>query len=403
MSVCRPDGRRLRRPASAGGDFKSAGEEGATVATHKPGNRYYLACPYCGAALDRAAVAYKPRRPEMAALGKFGVEVSQIATPAIGLTQIVAAWASAVADPDKMTAFRCDRWARPKSSTQGLDSGILDRCREDYALSVVPTGLPRFGGLDTGDRLWLVARESESALCKRFAWADSFSPATARPWPQLFGARLTCLCRYRQRREIAREHVRLISRQTTRRRSARKASGLSTPAAVVWDGTRLARASRRMLEFSLKPGSGIVHELRLTQEGHAYPVIRANRDETIQRAIDEFLCYDDGLVAVVDGKIRTAPVMRMPAASPGCAEAVNVMSEHFISGSRKVTSSDGKTLNFIDGVANHYLLANAYSALAETVVAGESMHVGSQSAGRVTGMIDGVARGSLDSFGGPLL
>ena len=79
------------------------------------------------------------------------------------------------------------------------------------------------------------------------------------------------------------------------------------------------------------------------------------------------------------------------------------MSEHFISGSRKVTSSDGKTLNFIDGVANHYLLANAYSALAETVVAGESMHVGSQSAGRVTGMIDGVARGSLDAFGGPLL
>jgi len=399
-----PDDPRL----TLAGDFKSAGEEGATVATHKPGNRYYLACPYCGAALDRAAVAYKPRRPEMAALGKFGVEVSQIATPAIGLTQIVAAWASAVADPDKMTAFRCDRWARPKSSTQGLDSGILDRCREDYALSVAPTGLPRFGGLDTGDRLWLVARESESALCKRFAWAEQLSPATARVRvPQLFDALgLTCLfVDIGNEREMARDIVRLINRLDNAPpiRAENKSGRIDFGGGLVWDGTRWRGLRAACVEFSLKPGGGIVHELRLTQEGHAYPVIRANRDETIQRAIDEFLCYDDGLVAVVDGKIRTAPVMRMPAASPGCAEAVNVMSEHFISGSRKVTSSDGKTLNFIDGVANHYLLANAYSALAETVVAGESMHVGSQSAGRVTGMIDGVARGSLDAFGGPLL
>ncbi len=356
------------------GDFKAGGEDGATVATHKPGNLYYLACPHCGAYLERAAVQYKARRPEMAAMGKYGIEVSQISTPAIGLTQIVAAWASAVGDPDKMVAFRCDRWARPKSSTQGIDTGILDRCRQDYALSVVPTGKPRFAGLDTGDRLWLVARESDSPACKRFAWAEQISPTTARVRvPQLFDALgLSCLfCDIGNERAMARDITMIINGLTDvppvkpddKDRRIDFGGGLS------WDGERGVWRGLRAacVEFSGKPGSGIVHDLRLTQEGRPYPVIKANRDECIQRAIDEFLVYDDGLVSVVDGKIRTEPIMHMPSNAPGCNAAVTVLQEHFISGSRKVAGSDGKTLSFIDGVANHYLLANAYSALAEAV------------------------------------
>ena len=356
------------------GDFKANGEDGETLATHKPGNRYYLACPHCGYPLERSSVEYKPRRPEMAALGKYGIEVSQISTPAIGLTQIVAAWASAVGDPDKMVAFRCDRWARPKSSTQGLDSGIMDRSRQDYALSVVPTGKPRFGGLDTGDRLWFVARESDGPLCKRFAWAEQISPTTARVRvPQLFDAAgLSCLfVDIGNERDMARDIVRIVNRliDAPPVRAEDKARRIDFGGGLVWDGERGLWSGLRAacVEFSGKPGSGIVHDLRLTQEGHAYPVIKANRDETIQRAVDEFLTYDDGLVAVVDGKIRTEPVMRMPSSAPGCNEAVNVLQEHFISGSRKVAGSDGKTLSFIDGVSNHYLLANSYSALAEAV------------------------------------
>lgn len=401
-----PDDPRL----TLAGDFKANGEDGETLATHKPGNVYYLACPHCGCALDREAVTYKPRRPEMAALGKYGIEVSQIATPAIGLTQIVAAWASAVADPDKMTAFRCDRWARPKSSTQGIDSGILDRSREDYALSVASSGLPRFGGLDTGDRLWFVARESESALHKRFAWAEQLSPSTARVRvPQLFDAcGLSCLfVDIGNERDMARDIVRIINRLTDAPpiRPEDKAGRIDFGHGLVWDGARALWSGLRAacVQFSGKPGSGIVQDLYTTQEGHAYPVIKANRDETIQRAVDEFLTYDDGLVAVVDGKVRTEPVMRMPSAAPGCAEAVNVMAEHFVSGSRKVKASDGKTLNFIDGVANHYLLADAYSALAEAVCLGEASRGGSRGAARVPGMAEGLAPGSREIFGGPLL
>lgn len=394
------------------GDFKRGGEDGATVATHKPGNNYYLACPHCGSYLDRNTVQYVARRPEMAALGKYGIEVSQISTPAIGLTQIVAAWASAVGDPDKMTAFRCDRWARPKSSTQGLDTGIMDRCREDYALSVVPTGRPRFGGLDTGDRLWLVAREPESALVKRFAWAEQLSPSTAcARVPQLCDALgLSCLfVDIGNERQLARDIVMAVNRIASAPvlRPDQAAGRVDFGGGLVWDGERKLWTGLRAacVEFSLKPGGGIVHDIRFTQEGQAFPVIRANRDETVQRAVDEFLTYDDGLVAVVDGKIRTAPVMRMPSNAPGCNEAARVMQEHFISGSRKVPGKDGKTLSFIDQVANHYLLANAYSALAEAVAAGEAGRKGSAGAGRVRAT-DADGDGLPDvynNFGGPLL
>ena len=360
------------------GDFKRDGEDGATVATHKPGNVYYLGCPNCNSPLNRNAVQYKARRPEMAAMGKYGIEVSQISTPAIGLTQIVAAWASAVADPDKMVAFRCDRWARPKSSTQGLDTGIMDRSRigQDYALSVVPTGAPRFGGLDTGDRLWFVAREIESPLCKRIAWAEQISPTTARVRvPQLFDAcGLSCLfVDIGNERDMARDIVMIINRltDTSPLKPEDKARRIDFGSGLVWDGQASVWRGLRAacVQFSGKPGSGIVHDLYFTQEGRPYPVIKANRDEVIQRAIDEFLCYDDGLVAVVDGKVRTEPVMRMPSLAPGANAAVSVLQEHFISGSRKVAGADGKTLSFIDGVPNHYLLANAYSALSESVAA----------------------------------
>jgi hypothetical protein len=362
---------------SLAGDFKAGSEDGATVCTHTPDNLYYIACPHCGRALSRNHVEYKPRRPEMAAMGKYGIEVSQISTPAIGLTQIVAAWASAVGDPDKMVAFRCDRWARPKSSTQGIDSGILDRSRQDYALSVVPAGKPRFGGLDTGDRLWFVARESDGPLCKRIAWAEQISPTTARVRvPQLFDAcGLSCLfIDIGNERAMARDISMIINRIDAAPvlRSGAEEGTIDFGNGLRWNGTRRIWTGLRAacVEFSGKPGCGIVHEIRRTQEDRAYPVVRANRDECLQRVIDEFLVYDDGLVAVVDGKIRTEPVMRMPSNAPGCNAAVPVLAEHFISGSRKVAGSDGKTLSFIDGVTNHYLLANAYSALAEAVADG---------------------------------
>lgn len=364
------------------GDFKHGGETGATVAVHAPANIYYFGCPKCGHALDRNAVQFRARRPEMEAAGKFSIEVSQISTPAIQLTQIVAAWSSAVQDPDKMIAFRCDRWARPKSATQGVDSAVIQRSEQDYPLALAPHGLPRFGGVDTGDRLWFFAREIESPTLKRVAWAEQISPTHAvERIPQLFDAcGLSCLfIDIGNEREMARKIVMAVNGilSAPAVREERRKTRIDFGNGLVWDGERgeWRGLKAACVEFSGRPGSGIVHELRTTQEGLAYPVIRANRDETIQRAIDELLTYEDGLLHVVDGKIRTEPVMRMPADKPGCNAAVPLIGRHIIGGSRKVAGSDGKTLSFIDKVENHYLLADAYSALAETALGTARKHV----------------------------
>ncbi len=369
------------------GDFKVRSgmkadpNAGATVAVHKPGNRYYFACPHCGSALDRDAVRYQARRPEMAAMGKYGIEVSQIATPAIGLMQIVAAWTDAVRDADKMVAFRCDRWARPRSQAQGLSAGVIERSRalQPYAMTAAPAPgatAPRFAGLDTGDKLWLCVREIESAARKRISWAEQLSPSTARiRVPELFTTLgLSCLfIDIGNERQLARDLVMILNGiMTASAVSEDQCAGRITwNKDLLWDGEKKEWRGLKAaaVEFSGKPGSGIVHEIRRTQEGLAYPVIRANRDETVQRVVDEFLCYDDGLVHVVDGKLRTEPIMLMPDNGPGCNAIVPILEKHLLSGSRKVRNRDN-TLSFIDGVENHLLLANAYSGLAEAVLGG---------------------------------
>lgn len=370
------------------GDFKarvsaasSDPNAGATVAVHKPGNDYYFACPRCGNYLNRNVVSYRPRRPEMAAMGKYGVEVSQIATPAIGLMQIVAAWTDAVRDADKMVAFRCDRWARPRSQAQGLSVGVIDRARslQPYAMTAAPavgSTAPRFGGLDTGDKLWLCVRETESSGRKRLPWAEQLSPATARiRVPELFTTLgLSCLfIDIGNERQLARDLVMILNgiMSASAVTEDQCAGRITWDKDLVWNGEKKEWSGLKAaaVEFSGKPGSGIVHEIRRTQEGLAYPVIRANRDETIQRVVDEFLCYDDGLVHVVDGKLRTEPIMLMPDNGPGCNAIVPILEKHLLSGSRKVRNRDN-SLSFIDGVENHLLLADAYSGLAEAVCGG---------------------------------
>ena len=335
------------------GDFK-ASESGETVATHRPENIYYLACPHCGHALNRDLVFYKAKRPEMEALGKYGIEVSQISTPAIGLTQIVAAWASAVADPDKMTAFRCDRWARPKSSTRGLiRASWTDRGKTTPSPLCLLAALALVAWIRvTAFGLWRV-RSSEGD--KAFAWAEQISPTVAQSRiPQLFEAcGLSCLfIDIGNERQLARNIV-ITAPACLRRgpvgRTRRRPRGM-VPVS--------ARTQRRR-SFWWRWH----HEIRRTQEDRAYPVIRANRDECTRVRVP----HDDGLVAVVDNKVRTEPIMHMPGNTPGCNVAVNILQQHFISGSRKVPGKDGKSLSFTDKVENHYLLANAYSALSEQV------------------------------------
>jgi hypothetical protein len=95
-------------------------------------------------------------------------------------------------------------------------------------------------------------------------------------------------------------------------------------------------------------------------------VIQANRDQTIQRAINELLTADEGVVDVIEDKLRTEPLLRTPPIVPGSPAILTTWEEHLIVGSQKVKDTQGVE-HFIDDVENHLLLSDGYSALAEKV------------------------------------
>jgi hypothetical protein len=150
---------------------------------------------------------------------------------------------------------------------------------------------------------------------------------------------------------------------------------------LVWDGrNQLWRGLRcAAVEFSLKAGKGIQHKLGVTQDGLYYPIIACNRDETIERVVNELLTANEGVIEVIcDGetahgrdaratKLRTAPAIRLPARTAGSPKVIETFDAHVISGSRRDRDESGNAEHFVDGCENHFLLSNAYSALAESV------------------------------------
>src|SRR6185503_2818197 len=108
-------------------------------------------------------------------LRNWSFRISQFAISAIDISQIVAEWVRAVADPEAMATFLCDRKAMPESTAQKLTPEILERSRrawmDESVISPVnihcekkPDGQagisnPIFGGLDTGRNCWFFARK----------------------------------------------------------------------------------------------------------------------------------------------------------------------------------------------------------------------------------------------------
>jgi len=367
------------------GDFKYGGK-GETVATFDHDAHYYFACPHCGTELVREAIYYKPRRPDRIKERRWSVRVSQMCCSALPLKMIVADWCqNAVRDPDAMIAFNCDRLAKPKSTMQKLTPAVLARARglEDFPLSLTPSenAVALYGGMDTGDRCWLVAREVESKAVRRIRWAEQFSPERARERvPLLFNTLgLSCLfIDIGAERSLARDLCNIINGVV-----GWEPPALDNPEkayiqfnrnlawngeAGKWKGIKCA-----CVEFSLKPGQGIRHKLGIPQDGPYYPIVQANRDETLQRVVNELLTAEEGVVEVIDGKMRTAPSMRLPAKGPGAQAIVETFDNHLLAGSRKEKDSKGLE-HFIAKVENHLLLADAYSGLCE-LVGGDACHM----------------------------
>jgi hypothetical protein len=124
------------------------------------------------------------------------------------------------------------------------------------------------------------------------------------------------------------------------------------------------------VEFTQREGQGLRHKIGRTQEGRLYPLLAANRDETIQRVIQELLppqAGDPRLIELPDGTAAQIPTQRffLPKATDETRATLDLYERHLLAGTRQERTPDGKSLRYLDKCENHFLLATAYAALAE--------------------------------------
>jgi hypothetical protein len=349
-----------------------------TLLPYDPAQKYALCCPDCGGVLDRDHPEWHAQAPEREKLRRWSYRISQLLIPAIELEQIVAAWQSAVRDPEQMTVFCTDRLALPKATTQTLTPAVLEAARGQYPLgqkaSLFGENHVRYGGLDLGDQCWFVARavDLKPPYNVRLLWAEPIAAERVRARvPELFRAldlRAMCLDAGPLRdlsRDLVFELNRLVALSVV-------AGATDAGRHCTWhEPTQKWRHVRAMaVEFTQREGAGLRHKFAQTQEGRAYPLLAANRDETIERVVQELLppgVGDPRLVEHPDGTAAAAPTQRffLPAKTEATRDVLDLYERHLLAGAR--TEREGKVRRYLDKCENHFLLATAYAALAELI------------------------------------
>jgi hypothetical protein len=360
------------------GDFRRDDAEGVTVATHNPKNFYYLADPVTGEPLDRRAPVWVHRNPEQIEMQNWSIRIAQLSIDAISLSQIVSQFQGAVADPAKMIVFRCDVLALPKSTAQALSPEITSRAMtiDPYEMRMKPEmGRRVYGGIDVGNLCWFWAREKESEKIKRLIYAASIASGDliARAVSLFHQFGMSCICIDRgpetaMARQLALElnglnHLKIWPSVPDKKEARLSLGSLS------WNGPKGFWVGARcfVVSFTKKQiGAGIEHDFDIFVEGGKtkfVPLIKCNREDSIDRVVSEFLTPDEGVFETFpDGLVRSQPSMLLPRKTNKIIETVE---KHLITGSERQKLPDCTKGDYVDECANHFLLADAYSALAE--------------------------------------
>ncbi len=426
------------------GDFRT-GED--AVAAHDPLNNYYLGCVKCGAELDRTKPIEFHRQPERLKQRHWSYRISQLAIGAIDLSQIVARFQLAVADPEEMAVFRCDVLGLPQSTSQALTPFVLDRARNMEVYDLAPKvrdGCSAFGGLDMGDRCWFFAREGPQMAGRPNE--SCHPPAVPSPLPS--DGRGEGQGEVRVRRDQA-ENSRLLAAEkisaadvvgravalfhqlglsalfiderplvNEARTIALVLNGLheltswprvpdtrdayvSLPGGLAWDArnSRWLNLKCAVVRFTKnKLGAGIQQSIVFFEEGGRtkfVPCIECNRFETIDRVVREFLTPAEGVIeagvsslgppsSILNAassplhspapssarKIRDTPMMLLPRMGPGHPSILDTVEAHLLAGSEREKAADGSLGDYVGGCENHFLLADAYSKVAEVICRG---------------------------------
>ncbi len=369
---------------------------------------YYCACPECGAELDRDGGRYVARNPDQIRQAHFSIRVSQFNVSAISMQEIVGAWFAAMADPggNAMVAFYCDRVAIPNAgAAQPITQQVLDRARGDYAMSLstcgamasgaatVPAG--RFAGLDTGPRCWLWVDEVADPATSRLVWAELIASGNV---PSTLALRMDQL-------GIGCVFIDAGGEPDLTKRLCLALNGLEnysppvmpqsemlktylTIGGVTWDGERGRWRGIRAAAvlFSNREAKGVEQTIGFTQDGKIYPLIKCNRAESIQTAVNDFLTPAEGVIELLPESsssssslsaigsataeppklVRQSPRARLPQTfiGPGASQAV--LEGHLLN-LRKVRDLKTGDEDWADGLENHFGLAKAYARLAALV------------------------------------
>ena len=385
-------------------DFRHA-EDGPSVAVHDPSHHYYYACTSCGTALDRSRNGFRwvHRRPDQIRLENWSWRISQFGIPAIDSQQVVAHWARAVVDPEEMESFNCDRKAMPESSDQKLTPAILTRSRTlaPYDMTMrLREGCTGFAGLDTGRRCWFFGREVQNAESKRVLHAETIALGNVVDRTVQLCALLGISCLFIDQNPATDEARTIALRLNGLDELTQwppvpegKDGHFSAPGGLKWDGRTGTWSGLKcaVVAFTVKKrGAGIRHGFdQFEKGGHKMfvPLIECNRFEMIDRAVREFLTPSENVAEVIAGadgtrRMRVNPAMQLPRKAQGSSKVIDLIDEHLLTGSER---EEGDLGDYVDKCENHFLLANAYSALAETVGgSAKAVHLAVERIGRVS-------------------
>jgi hypothetical protein len=345
---------------------------------------YYLAHPETGAVLNRMHPLVHHRVPARLKSENWTLRISQLGIGAIGVRQIVHSFCDevtgAVSSPEAMIVFRCDVLALPQSSTQSLTPEVMTRSREvaPFAPRMQREGSrPVFGGMDVGDQCWFFARERESGARKRNIHAAKIPAADMVGRAVSLFHTLGLASLFIDQRPLVNE-ARTIALQLNGLASltpqewptvptGNRDAWVTVPGGLTWDGPNQRWRNLRcaVVRFDRKKlGQGIEHGFDIFEEDGVtkwVPLINCNRFETIDRAVREFLTPAESVQEVVDGQIRELPAMLL---ATGSDPILGLVEAHLVTGSERV--KEGSNVgDYVDGCANHLLLADGYSALAE--------------------------------------
>lgn len=350
---------------------------------YERGVTYYLAHPETGAPLDRAHPLVYHRVPEALTAENWTIRISQLGIGAISITQIMQQFCegelAAVNSPDAMIVFRCDVLGLPQSTAQAITPAIVERAQavEPFDLRLTRRA-PAYAGLDMGDQCWWMVREQESGARKRMIHAAKIPAADVVKRAVSLFHTIGCAALFidqrplvSQSRSIALELNGLAALTTWPQvpKAGNREAWIAFPSGLVWDGRNQRWRNLRcaVVRFTKNQlGAGVEHGFDQFDEGgftKFVPVISCNRFETIDRVVRELLTPTESIVEVIDGAVRETPALLLPRTESD--PIVATFAAHLITGSEREKGEDGTLGEYVDQCANHFLLADGYSALAE--------------------------------------